>query len=87
MTTSDGHIEQAIEAARREGYSQGLADAKQKFLLIAADEINELVNKLWIAHERLLQQWADELGRTLHTAIPGRDVSPFKNSGHPARDQ
>ena len=80
MTETATQIDALLETARREGYAQGAADTKRKVLLQAADELNTIINGAWRAHEACLQQWAQELGQPLHTAIPDRDVKPYKNS-------
>ena len=76
MTDTAQQIDALLTAARSEGYEQGYEAAKRTYLLKAADSLNEVVRAAWIAHEGVLKDWARELGRTLHTAIPDRDVKP-----------
>jgi hypothetical protein len=80
MSETAIQIDALLETARREGYAQGAAEMKRKIILQAADELNGIINRVWLDHERVLKQWAQELGQRLHTAIPDRDVGPLKNS-------
>lgn len=73
---SDDEIAAQIDAATQAGYAQGYAAAKRDCLLKASDAMNDIVNHAYTKHRAYLETWANELGRPLHTAVPGHEVFP-----------
>jgi flagellar biosynthesis/type III secretory pathway protein FliH len=71
-------LNQEIEAARKAGYEEGYAAAQRKYALATSDELNDIVNKMWLEARDFLQRRANEVGRPLHQGIPGLpDVMPL----------
>ena len=69
-------IDAEIEAAYQRGLADGRAAAKREWILKASDALNKIINGAVFGSKDILQQWANEIGRPLHTAIPGIDVNP-----------
>lgn len=69
---SDSELAAKIQAA----YDAGYAAAKRNFLLKASDAMNEIVGHAYRSHRDTLEAWANELGRPLHSAVPGQDIFP-----------